>query len=446
MIYFHPVLTTVEIDHKHPLHVSKFFDLTRMWWSKRKERQAMVLSIAVAWYNTTQRYRKAPGFIEEEVLLTSLTSKVKDAKHILTKFFIIKRTGYNFNDGNKSPTIVSPRKLPQKMVDAIEGIIKDVCFYPGIEPLSTKLTKSKVKVRKHRWYYIHERLISESREDLMPAVKWLCEQNDPIYFYFQPSGKLQARDTSVWPIKSIETWPGWLRRELFGSVVDIENAYCQFLVNHLYKKYTDNENRLKLKYPDILRADQDKQNFREELCRDVLRLPVTVENISIVKRLIMALANGSNATPALMVNGSGRSEAVRIVLQANPNLKPSDLLEIGKRLSFIAKQFRAAKKDICMFVLGLKPTARNLKKVFELYFEWERDARYKMWEMTGFTGLALHDGLDGILIDDSEAFVREVLVKHGLKVHVENCENDPTLLISTNHSHDKVETLELVTV
>jgi len=379
-----------------------------MWWSKRKERQAMVLSIAVAWYYTTMRHRKAPGFIEDEVLLTSLTSKVKDAKDILTKFFIIKRTGYNFNDGNKSPTIVSPRKLSQKMIDAIEGVIHDVTFYPGIEPLSTKLTKSKVKVRKHRWYFIRERLLAESHEDLMPAVKWLCEQDDPIYFYFQPSGKLQARDTSVWPIKSIETWPGWLRRELFGRVVDIENAYCQFLVRHLYKKYADNENRLELKYPDILRADRDKKNFREELCRDVLRLPPTVENISIVKSLIMALANGSNATPALMVNGSGRSEAVRIVLQANPDLKPSDLLEIGKRLSFIAKQFRAAKKDICLFVLGEKPTSRNLKKVFELYFMWERERRYAIWEAVGKTGLMLHDGIDGVITDMSD----EVLTYH----------------------------------
>lgn len=423
MIHFHPVLTSAEIDSKSPLHVSKFFSLPRMQWRKRKERQAMVLSVAVAWYYVTRRQRKAPGFIEDEVLLTSLTSRVKNAKNILTHFFTIKRTGYNFNDGNKSPTIVSPNKLSPQMVDAIESIIHDVSFYPGLEPLETGLIKSRVQIRKHRWYFIRERLIAESREDLMAAVKWLCDHEGPLHFYFQATGKLLARDTSVWPVKSIETWPSWLRTELFGRVIDIENAYCQFLVGHLYKKYADNENRLELKYPDILRADRDKKNFREELCRDVLRLPLTPDNISTVKSLIMALANGSNASPALMTNGSGRSEAVRIVLQANPDLKPSDLLEIGKRLSFIAKQFRAAKKDVCLFALGEKPTTRNLKKVFELYFKWERERRYAIWEATGRTGLMLHDGIDGVVNDLSdEDLVYFVARTASVRVSVESFE------------------------
>ena len=424
MIYFHSVETQQEILRDNPLFVGKFFDLEGMWWRKRKERQAMILSVAVAWYYATRRFRKAPGFIEDEILITSLTSQVKDAKKILTKFFTIKRTGFNFNNGMKSATIVSPKKLSKKMLAAIDAIVNEVVFSPGIEPLDPSLVKTKVMVRKNRWFFIREKLIANNREDLLGPVKWLCDREQPLYFYYAPMGKLQARDTSVWPIKNIELWPGWLRKELFGTVVDIENAYCQFLVNHLYKKYESNPKRLELKYPDILRADRDKRNFREELCQEVLRLPVTDDNISVVKSLIMSLANGSNATPALMTNGSGRSEAVRIVLQANPDLKPSDLIEIGNRLSFIAKQFRAAKKDLCIFLLKAKPTAANVKKIFKLYFEWEREQRYKIWEATNRTGLMLHDGIDGILTNmTDEELAYHIARTASVRVSVESPES-----------------------
>ncbi len=399
-----------------------YFDLKGMWWKKRKQRQGLVISIALGWYRLFKRQRSAPGFIEEETLITNLTRQVKDAKVILQHFFEIKRVGFNFNDGNKSPTIISPKKLNRKIIKSIEGLLNEVHFDPGPAPTDKKLTVTTVPVLRKNAASIKLQLRTEKREDLLAAVSWLLER-DTVDFFYKPSGKLQARDTSVWPIRAIEMWPGWLRKELFGRVVDIENSYCQFIINNLYSKYSHSDSIIQLKYPDLFRADRDKHNFRAELCRDLLKLPINDDNISVVKRLIMALANGSNATPALMTNGSGRSEAVRIVLEANPTLKPSELVEIGKRLSFITKQFRAAKKELCIYLLNAKPTAANTKRIFSVYFEWEREQRYKIWEAVGRTGLHLHDGIDGVINHLSDEDLEKLIVDQtAIRVSVESPE------------------------
>jgi hypothetical protein len=402
--------------------VGHYFDLKGMWWKKRKQRQGLVISIALGWYRLFKRQRSAPGFIEEETLITNLTRQVKDAKVILQHFFEIKRVGFNFNDGNKSPTIISPKKLNRKIIKSIEGLLNEVHFDPGPAPTDKKLTVTTVPVLRKNAASIKLQLRTEKREDLLAAVSWLLER-DTVDFFYKPSGKLQARDTSVWPIRAIEMWPGWLRKELFGRVVDIENSYCQFIINNLYSKYSHSDSIIQLKYPDLFRADRDKHNFRAELCRDLLKLPINDDNISVVKRLIMALANGSNATPALMTNGSGRSEAVRIVLEANPTLKPSELVEIGKRLSFITKQFRAAKKELCIYLLNAKPTAANTKRIFSVYFEWEREQRYKIWEAVGRTGLHLHDGIDGVINHLSDEDLEKLIVDQtAIRVSVESPE------------------------
>lgn len=422
MLTFHSVQIGRDLHREDPLFVGNFFQLGGMWWKKRKQRQGLIISIALGWYRLMKKQSAAPGFIQDEVLLTSLTRQVKDAKVILEHFFEIDRLGFNFNDGNKSPTIVSPKKLAQSMIDAVEEIINEVHFYPGAAPSANGLIASQVPIMKNRGSFIRTELIAAQREDLWPAVSWLLKQ-ESVTFYYKPSGKLQARDTSVWPVRAIELWPGWLRRELFGTVIDIENAYCQFLVSSLCDKYRSNPNRMELKYPDLLRIHRDKQNFREELCRDILKLPVTDENISAVKRLIMSLANGSNASPALMTSGSSRSDAVRIVLTANKELKPSELVEAGRKLSFLAKQFRAAKKDLCSHLLNEKSSAANVKKIFKLYFEWEREQRYKIWNAIGQTGLMLHDGLDGIVTDMDDAALEKYIVNTtSIKVSVSSPE------------------------
>jgi hypothetical protein len=139
----------------------------------------------------------------------------------------------------------------------------------------------------------------------------------------------------------------------------------------------------------------------------------------VVKRVIMALANGSNVTPALLANG-GRSTAVQIIHEAVPDLLPSDYFDVGNRLNALAKQFSAAKKDLCFFLLKGRPTRENQKKIFRLYFAWERESRYAIWRASGCTGLHLHDGIDGVITDKSESeLVAHIAQQTSLRVSVE---------------------------
>jgi hypothetical protein len=419
MLTFHAVEIDRDLNRDDPLYVGNFFDLKRMWWRKRKQRQGLILSMAVAWYRLIRRNPTAPGFINEELFITSLTRQVGDARVILERFFDVTRIGFNFGDGNKSATQVSPKKLDPDMVQAIANIIHEVRFTPGPPPTGKNMVKSEVVVAQKGAPIIRLRLKDEGREDLIPAVEWLFKQDNPVTFYYERAGTLLARDKSVWPIKSIEGWPGWLRAELFGTVIDIENAYIQFVMQKLEEKYKGNPKRLLLKYPDLVRADKDKHNFRNELCK-LMKLEPDDEGLSAVKRLLMALANGSNVTPALLTNGSGRSTAVQLVHEAAPDLLPSELIVVGNRLSAITKQLRAAKRDLCIHLLKEKPSSANQKKIFKLYFDWERESRYAIWNAVGKTGLMLHDGVDGIISDKSEEeLVTHIAQQTSLRVSVE---------------------------
>ena len=371
MLTFHSVKIDGEIHRTNPLFVGNFFNLKRMWWRKRKQRQNLILSIASTWYAASKKNTVAPGFIEEEILITSLTNKVKDAKQVLEHFFNINRIGFNFNNGIKSPTIVSPKKLKPELVDAIAEILDDITFDPGPRPTKKRLVQSTVKVRTSAANFIRAEVRSTGKTHLMPAVNWLLEQKEPITFFYEAAGKLQARDKSVWPIKSIETWPGWLRQELFGTVVDLENAYCQYLVGALEKKYSNRPLVVELKYPSLIQAVKCKKEFREYICKDLLKLDITDDSLKAVKKLIMSLANGSNISSLMLVNSSGRSQAVNIINEINPHLSYQEKITAGKYLGFIAKQFKAAKKDLCVHLYGLKPSRENEKMIFKSYMEWE---------------------------------------------------------------------------
>jgi hypothetical protein len=419
MLTFHAVEIEQDLFREHPLYVGNFFQLKRMWWRKRKQRQGLIISIAVAWYRLTRKNVLAPGFINEEIFITSLTKQVSDAKVILERFFEITRIGYNFGALNKSPTLISPKKLNQEMIDAIESIINVIHFRPGAPPIGEKYTQSLVEVDLTSELSVMSKLRTTGREDLIPAVTWLFQQDSPITFYFERAGALQERDKSIWPIRAIELWPGWLRTALFGTVIDIENSYCQFIVKQLEKKYEKRPHVLDMKYSDLLRFDRDKQNFREEL-RELLKLPPNDEGISVIKKLIMSLANGSNATPALMIGGSGRSEAVRIVRESSPDLLPSELKEIGERLAKITKQFKRAKRDLCIFLLNAEPSRANQRKIFQMYFKWERESRYAIWDAIGRTGLHLHDGLDGVISNKTSAELVSLIAQQtSLRVSVD---------------------------
>lgn len=418
MLSVYPVDVSRELDRSNPLFVGHFFPLQGMWWRKRKQRQGLIISMALAWSRLVKKNKSNPGFIEEEILITHLTKQVKDARVILEHFFTVKRIGFNYGDSKKSPTIIAPKRLNKKTRDAIESIINEVHFDPGLPPKGN-YTVSKVFIRKPNRSEVIARLTETQRDDLIPPVSWLLDQTSPLEFYFEAAGNLKARDKSVWPIRSVELWPSWLRSELFGTVVDLENAYNQFLMSKLREKYKDNHIKLEMRYPDLLLAYTDKQLFRETLCTDFLRLPVDDDGLSVIKKLLMSLANGSNVTPGLLASASSRSEAVRIILENCPHLSPTELIAAGRRLSSIAKQFAAAKRELCLYLLKQRPTRQNQKQIFKLYFEWEREARYKIWKLANWTGLALHDGLDGIMVDSPQTFAQEVLDKTGLRVTVD---------------------------
>ena len=424
MLTFYPVEIDQELDRANPLFVGNFFALTGMWWRKRKQRQGLIISIALAWYRLTKKHKNAPGFLQEETFITGLTQQVKDAKVILEHFFTITRIGFNFGEESKSPTLISPKKLNKKMVKAIEAILNDVKFEPGNPPLSDRYTQSQVIVRKENAPFIFGELAKLGREELIPPVTWLLNHENPITFYFEPAGNLQARDKSVWPIKSVELWPGWLRKQLFGTVIDLENAYLQFIMQSLEEKYKNKPQNLEMKYPDLVRADKNKNQFREDICVNVLKLPLEDDNISVVKRLIMSLANGSTISPLTLTNGSGRTDAVRLIHSSCPHLSAGDLKYAGERLGSITKQFMRAKRALCIHLLGEKPSRANQRRIFQLYFEWERKARYAIWETIGKTGLMLHDGIDGIVSDKSEdELVALILKQTSLRVSVDKlCE------------------------
>lgn len=420
MLAIYPVQIRFEPPRTDPLFVGNYFNLHRMRWRKRRQRQQLIFAIAIAWKNLVARQTKAPGLLREEIFLTHLTAQVFDAKVVLEKFFKIERIGFSLKDGTRSPTVISPRKLPPQFIQSIDRIQSLIQFDPGPEPTSKSLTTTIVKPRCINQAKIISALEKTGRYDLVAPVIWLLQQNEEIIFYYRPAGRLQARDTSVWPIKAIETWPGWLREELFGKTVDIENAFCQFLVQHLIKKYNDNLGLLELKYPHLLRADRDRKKFREQLCTDVLKLPATPENISFVKRLIMSLANGSNCSAQLLLSSNTRSQAARIVREANPNLSIEELIYAGEKLHAIAQQFRSAKKALCVYLLKEKPTHSAMRKIFKLYFAWEREARYKIWEIVGRTGLHLHDGLDGIISDmNDEELIYHIARKTSVRVSID---------------------------
>lgn len=424
MLTIYPVEPPDALPWNSPLHVGKFFELQGMRWKSRKQRQALIIAIALAWWQLVKRQGKAPGLVREEIFLTHLAKQAPDAKEILKHFFKIERTGFKFTAGQTSPTIISPKKLGHQLQAAIEALEGNVKFEPGPEPTVSGLTKSPVQVRTQYAKRILATLEAYGREDLIPAVKWLMAYPQPINFYYKPSGKLQARDTSVWPIRAIETWPGWLRADIFGTVIDIDNAFSQFLMAHLVKKHADKPEQLRLKYPDLVAIAEDKRAFRAKLIEDVLKVPVGPDSLKVIKRVLMALANGSNASPQLFTGGSTRCEAANIIHAEAPWLSITDQLDAGARLQRIAKQFRHAKKELCIYLFNERPTTRNQKKIFTLYFNWEREARYKLWKAVGCTGLQMHDGLDGIINNESaEELTKRILAECNLKITVKRAED-----------------------
>ncbi len=81
---------------------------------------------------------------------------------------------------------------------------------------------------------IKEILNDDKNQHYVGQVNWILQQKE-IKIYWKFSGFTQQRETSVWPIKAIETWPSSLRMALFGNQVDIQCAMPQFVFNEFKK-------------------------------------------------------------------------------------------------------------------------------------------------------------------------------------------------------------------
>lgn len=353
-----------------PLHVDNFYNNIRCHPNMRQKRQELILFLAKK-HASVIKSGKPLAFSELEFSLTALRYNVYDYRIAFDYFFEVKQLGFNVID-NKELTTAIPRKL-------------EIDFkIPKFIPPKYKIgISSKVFIQEVNKEKLLERLRIKNL-DLESEVQWLLNQSE-VNFYFKRAGKLELRDTSTWPIKSIETWPSWLRIELFGPGIDINVSYVQFLINKLNKKY--HKNTLELLYPDLLQLLEDKNKWRIELC-SLLQLS-SEYGIPIVKKVCMAIANGSKISPEILLK---RSSSVCKFL---PEYTNQDIIKIGSRLQILANQFLHAKHAICS-IQKISNSKNNQKQVFLNYFEWEREARYKIWNAVQQHGIMVHDGIEGI--------------------------------------------------
>lgn len=398
-----------------PLHVGNFYKKERLHREAMQERQDLILYLAKLHAHASLKGQPR-AFNTIKLRLTSLRDWVYDYRPALDYFFEVQQLGYNLGDDNNEVSVLIPKDL------GLHTHVQTQDFQLEYEPppRPDDGVISKVYVR-HDYVYkkkcgtrcrggVISRLYDENRFDLVEAVKWIL-QHDELNFVFKPAGKLQQRDTSVWPVAAVETWPAWLREALFGPGIDIDSAYTQYLMQHLRQIYSGRQHLLKLLFPDLLALIEDKQKWRRELCEDVLGLEWNDKNISLVKTICMSLANGSRISPGILEDGQGFSVTAQIIVSAAGDVSPARLSKIGSRLQSVSRQYSMAKKDLCAVNLKLNPTLINQKRVFASYFEWEREARYLIWQAIDQHGIMVHDGIDGVpqeYLDRLDELIRTV--------------------------------------
>lgn len=371
-----------------PLNVQRFYPhVERQHRRIMQDRQDLILYLAGI-HAAAVRSNTPLGFCRIPMRLTSLREWVYDYRVVFDHFFTVYSTGYHLTDKHEV-SIVIPNDLGVRPVmrHRTEYVVPD---------LPREGVVSKVFIQTQNRQKIIDGLVANHRLDLITPVEWLLNRECPeVNFYFQPAGKLQLRDTSVWPVRCVENWPSWLRELLFGPGIDIEAAYMQFLMEHIRAVYPTEE-AVRLFFPDIQQAVENKHAWREMICRDVLGLEPTGDNLDIVKTLSMSIANGSRISGALLVGGSGYSVTRDIIIHDLPDTSEENLQRIGDHLQGISRQFAKARRLICLSKLNVGASRANQKKVFSEYFDWERVARYKIWEAVDRHGIMVHDGIDGI--------------------------------------------------
>ncbi len=371
-----------------PLHVGNFYKKERLHREAMQERQDLILYLAKLHAHASLK-GKPRAFNTINLRLTSLRDWVYDYRPALDYFFEVQQLGYNLGDSNNEVSVLVPKDL------GLHTYVQTNDFELEYEPPERPDDGVVSKVYICRDTKVIGRLVAENRFDLIEAVKWIL-QHDELNFIFRPAGKLQQRDTSVWPVAGVETWPAWLREALFGPGIDIDSAYTQYLMQHLRVAYSDRPQLIQTLFPDLVQLITDKQAWRKDLCENVLGLEWNDDNIGLVKKVCMSLANGSKISPGILKEGQGFSVTAEIIIQATDGITLEKLDHIGRRLQYVSKQYSNAKKVICTTDLKLNPSLKNQKRVFASYFEWERAARYLIWEAVDRHGIMVHDGIDGV--------------------------------------------------
>ena len=379
------VRSTESLHPSDPLHVGRFYPhLQRHHHRKMEDRQELILHLANI-HKAALKSGMALGLCRIPMRLMTLKKWVYDYKTVFDYFFTVVQHGYHVGDDHEI-SIVIPKKIDYQVET------RKIVFAPTSRPRG-EFVESTVYVRKHAREHILARLAKSGRLDLIAPVEWILEM-PMLKVLFARSGKLQQRDTSVWPVPALETWPAWLREELFGEGIDIESAYTQFLITTVRDAYKDDPAQVKRFFPDLLSSLDEKQKWRTHISEDVLGLEATEDNISIVKKICMSLANGSRISPAIMLNG--RSVTKDIIVNRIEDTTPTNLIRIGERLEKIGRQYTHARKVVCNHGMKISSSRLNQKGVFLSYFKWEREARYKIWEAVGRHGIMVHDGIDGV--------------------------------------------------
>lgn len=405
MTTIYRVKSAQRLHHSDPLHVDRFYpDRQRTHRRLMEARQDLILYLANM-HAAAIKSGHPLGFCRIPMRLTTLREWVYDYKTVFDHFFDVVETGWYIGEKYEVSTII-PKKLDEPVTK------RKLVYAPPPKPmLAETTTSSHVKVQQQHREAILTRLVASGRLDLLAPVEWILNHKE-LDFRFARSGKLQLRDTSVWPISAIENWPSWLRENLFGGGIDIESAYTQFLMEYIREAYADRPSLVQKFFPDLLRSLEDKQAWRREICEDILGLENNEMNINLVKKICMSLANGSRISPGIMLGGI--SVTKDIILDRIPDSSPTNLIRIGERLSHIAKQYNQARKLVCTIEIGLHPSRVNQKQVFSSYFEWEREARYKIWEKIGRHGIMVHDGIDGVpaeYLQDIPALVKSLNIR-----------------------------------
>lgn len=347
------------------------------FWNKRTTKDVLkkkeeLVQLLCFYHTAAIKRREKFGTAEFQISLLSLRSMVRDYQPAFDFFFEVVKKGYRFSADEKELTTVLPKSLgftPMVNYD----------YVPESKPETGIF--STVQIRKDPT--IINDLLREGLFHLIPKIKFLLDGPSEMQLAFEPTGELGLRDTSTWPIPAIETWPSWVRSRVFGGGVDIKSAYIQFAIEAISAKYESRSRRL---FDKIFILWENPELIRHKIS-EILQVDYQ-ENKKAIKGIIMAVAMGSKVSQSLVFHDVSFSRCATLINKIQPNLTEAQAQQLADLLTPISVQFKLAKKTVN---IGM-----------DLYFKWERDRRYVLWEEADRRGIMMHDGLDGLPDDAVE--------------------------------------------